>query len=118
MMRWLQVLSVLAAAGAAVLVFQIKYRAEGIADNVAELQRKVDEANEAVSTLKAEWSYLIQPARVQELVNRHADTLKLVPLDPTQIISLDQLPFRPAGPEPADEAALSAILEGATGTTP
>jgi hypothetical protein len=112
MIRWLQVISVVAAAGAAVFVFQIKYRAEAVAEQAAELQRTLDQENETVSLLKAEWSLLIQPARVQELVERHAQRLGLAPLDPAQITKLENLPMRPKGPEPDDEAALSAILEG------
>ena len=112
MIRWLQVLSVIAAAGAAVFVFQIKYRAEAVADNASDLQRTLDAENETLSLLQAEWSLLIQPARVQDLVERHAELLKLTPLDPAQITKLENLPMRPKGPEPDDEAALSAILEG------
>lgn len=112
MTRWLQLLSIIAAASAAVFVFHIKYRAEGVAKHVSDLQREVDEENETISLLKAEWSLLIQPARVQDLVSRHEDVLKLQPLDPTQITELENLPMRPTGPAPDDEAALSAILEG------
>jgi hypothetical protein len=112
MIRWLQVVSVIAAAGAAVFVFQIKYQAEAVAEQAADLQRTLDQERETVSLLKAEWSLLIQPARVQELVERHADRLALTPLQPGQITKLENLPMRPKGPEPDDEAALSAILEG------
>jgi hypothetical protein len=111
MMRWLQVLSVIAAAGAAVFVFQVKYRAEKVAERAAQLQRELDQENETKSLLAAEWSLLIQPARVQDLVGRHAELLKLQPLDPVQITKIEILPMRPTGPEAADEAALSAILE-------
>jgi hypothetical protein len=115
MMRWLQIVSVLAAGGAAVFVFQVKYQAEAVAEKAARLQRQVDEENETVSLLKAEWSLLIQPGRVQDLVERHAEQLKLTPLDPKQITTLEKLPMRPKGPAPEDESALSAILEGQTG---
>ena len=110
MMRWLQVVSIVAAAGAAILVFQVKYRAEAVAQRASELQRQVDQENETLSLLKAEWSLLIQPARVQQLVERHAETLKLQPLDPAQITRLENLPMRPKGPAADDKAALSAIL--------
>ena len=115
MIRWLQVLSVAAAAGAAIFVFQVKYRAEKVAEHAASLQRQIDQENETLSLLEAEWSLLIQPARMQDLVERHADLLKLQPLDPAQITKLDTLPMRPKGPAPDDEAALSAILEGMPG---
>jgi hypothetical protein len=111
MIRWLQVVSVVAATGAAVFVFHVKYRAETVAERAAELQREIDQEKEASSLLKAEWSMLIQPARVQELVGRHAEVLKLQPLDPKQISKIENLPMRPSGPAPDDEAALSAILE-------
>lgn len=110
MMRWLQVLSVMAAAAAAVFVFQIKYRAESVAGQAALLQRELDRETETLSLLEAEWSLLMQPARVQELVERHQDLLQLQPLDPAQISRIDLLPMRPSGPAPDDAAALSAIL--------
>lgn len=111
MIRWLQVLSVVGAAGAAIFVFHVKYRAEAVADHAAQLQRELDQEKETKSLLEAEWSLLIQPARVQELIGRHADSLKLQPLDPLQITKIENLPMRPTGPEPDDAAALSAILE-------
>ena len=112
MMRWLQVVSVVAAAGAAIVVFQVKYRAEAVAEQASELQRELDREKETLSLLEAEWSLLIQPARVQELIERHAETLKLQPLDPAQITKIENLPMRPTGPAADDQAALSAILEG------
>lgn len=111
MIRWLQVVSVLAATGAAVFVFQVKYRAEAIADRNAKLQRELDQERETTSLLAAEWSLLIQPARVQDVVDRHVELLKLQPLDPLQITKIENLPMRPTGPAPDDAAALSAILE-------
>jgi len=115
MMRWIQVVSVVAAAAAAVAVFQIKYRAEAVAERADQLQRELDQEKETQSLLAAEWSLLIQPARVQELVERHSERLKLQPLDPKQITRIENLPMRPKGPAPDDEAALSAILEMPTG---
>jgi hypothetical protein len=112
MTRWLQIIGVIAAAGAAIFVFQVKYRAEAVAEQAAKLQRELDQENETLSLLHAEWSLLIQPARVQELVERHSELLKLQPLDPVQITRLENLPMRPKGPAPEDESALSAILEG------
>lgn len=91
MMRWLQLASALAVIAAAVAVFQVKYRADAAAARVAELQRQVDEEKERLSLLKAEWSFLIQPARVQELVERHNEALRLEPLEPEQIGRLRDL---------------------------
>ncbi|HEX2256950.1 MAG TPA: hypothetical protein VHG92_09695 [Afifellaceae bacterium] len=85
MMRWVQLASVLAVIAAAFAVFQVKYRADAAAHRVAELQRQVDEEKERLSLLKAEWSFLLQPGRIQGLVERHNETLRLEPLQPGQI---------------------------------
>jgi hypothetical protein len=124
MTRWLQVVSVLAVTASAAFVFQVKYRSEAVAERVADLQRAVDEEQEAISLLKAEWSYLIQPSRVQDLIERHQARFELVPLSPEQIGTFADLPirrpvvpaempggptsvteFEPAGTEPAKIAS-------------
>jgi hypothetical protein len=118
MTKWLQLASVAAAAASAIFVFQVKYRAEKVAEHVADLQREIARENETLSLLEAEWSLLIQPARVQDLVERHAGELGLQPLSPEQIARIEALPMRPEGPAPDDEAALADILTGALGDEP
>ena len=49
---------------------------------------------EAVHVLKAEWSYLNQPARLEDLGRR---LLNLEPVKATQTISIEDIPFRPVG---------------------
>ena len=124
MTRWLQILSVLAVTVSAAFVFQVKYRSEAVAERVTGLQRAVDEEREAISLLKAEWSYLIQPSRVQELIERHQSRLELQPVSPEQIGTFADIParrpvpaadvsnaaasvtgFEPAGPSPAKIAS-------------
>jgi hypothetical protein len=78
----------------AAFVFQVKYRSEAVAERVAGLQRAVDEEREAISLLNAEWSYLIQPLRVQDLIERHQGRFKLVPVSPEQIGTFADLPMR------------------------
>jgi hypothetical protein len=118
MIRWFQVVPVLAATATAIFVFQVKYRAEAVAEYNVKLQREIDQERETTSLLAAEWSMLIQPARVQDVVDRHAELLKLQPLNPLQITKIENLPMRPSGPAPDDAAALSAILETSPGIAP
>ena len=108
MIRWLQIGSVVVAAVAALTVFQIKYRAEAVSERVADMQHRVDKEKEAISLLKAEWSFLIQPSRIQALVERHRDRLQLVPLDPAQVTHLDTIPARPVGLVSAESSTLPA----------
>ncbi|TDI58042.1 MAG: hypothetical protein E2O93_03425 [Alphaproteobacteria bacterium] len=106
MIRWLQVASVLAVTASAAFVFQVKYRSEDVAKRAADLQRAVDEEQEAISLLKAEWSYLIQPLRVQELIERHQGRFELVPVLPEQIGTFADLPMRRSA-DPAPRADMA-----------
>jgi len=107
MIRWLQLSSVAVVAVAALVVFQLKYRAEAVSERVAALQEKVDREKEAINLLRAEWSFLIQPSRLQALVDRHNERLQLQPVDPDQIVHLDTLPARPVGIVAADNPPLA-----------
>jgi len=119
MIRWLQIASVLAVTASAAFVFQVKYRSEAVAERVADLQRAVDEEGEAISLLKAEWSYLIQPSRVQDLIERHRARLGLEPVSPEQIGTFADLPMRRAA-VPADmpDGAASVTEFEPAGTDP
>ncbi len=119
MIRWLQVASVLAVTASAAFVFQVKYRSEAVAERVADLQRAVDEEREAISLLKAEWSYLIQPSRVQGLIERHQLRFELVPVSPEQIGTFADLPMRrPVVPGDMPNGAAPAIELEPAGADP
>lgn len=110
MNRWIPIVSAAAVCLSAAAVFQIKFRAETVAQDVAGLQRKVDEEKEAVSALKAEWSYLIQPGRIQELAETFYARLQLQPLEAEQIGTFDMLPERRPAIAPESRAALDELL--------
>lgn len=95
MNRWLQIGSVVIAGIAALGVFQIKFRAESIVERVEDAERRLAEEKEMVSLLSAEWSYLVQPGRIQSLTERFFEELQLQPLEPDQIGSIDTLPAAP-----------------------
>lgn len=108
MIRWLQISSIAVVAVAALVVFQLKYRAEAVSERVAALQEKVDKEQEAITLLRAEWSFLVQPSRLQALVDRHRERLQLQAVDPDQIIHIDAVPARPVGIVNADNSPLVA----------
>lgn len=94
-------------AGAA-YTFEIKRRAENATDQVRALTREINHEQETIELLKADLSVLTQPSRLQELTERHADTLQLETLKVDQIITLDELPQRPVDLSPfQDGNALS-----------
>lgn len=100
MVRALNILFILAVVIGAATVYDLKLAATKSAEKVSELQRQIDEEQDAIRLLKAEWSLLNKPDRLQGLVERYNDYLKLEPLDVQQIVTADDLPSRPVMLEP------------------
>ena len=85
----------------AVVTYDMKRKAEIAANNVARLQAEVARERDALALLKAEWSLLTQPGRLQAVVEKYADYFQLAPFTPDQIATIDRIPLRPV--EPGDE---------------
>src|SRR5262249_44093973 len=62
-------------------------------EQVAKLRTEIRREHDAIAELRAEWSRLDSPARIQELAKRH---LALKPIEQRQFDRLDQLPERPS----------------------
>ena len=91
-MRLLHLIVVAAFVCAAVYVYKIKFDATVQAERVAKLRSEIRRERDAVAALRAEWSQLDNPIRIQGLARRH---LILKPVEATQIDSFDRLPERP-----------------------
>lgn len=102
--RTLSILLALAAIGAAGVVFEEKRQASKEARDVAKLKRKIDAEGERISELKAEWSMLDQPARLQKIVELHPDVLPLDVMKTEQIGTIDDVPWPPPPPAPKEGA--------------
>jgi len=80
---------------AAAYVYDIKFESTLQVERVAKLRSEIRRERDAVAALRAEWSKLDSPARVQSLAQRH---LQLKTLDARQIDNLANLPERPKPP--------------------
>ncbi len=80
--------------GAAV-TYDMKHRAELAADRVATLQHEIAKQKNEIVLLKAEWSMLTQPARLQATIEKYADHFQLEPFSPDQIATVDEIPLKP-----------------------
>jgi cell division protein FtsL len=81
-------------------LFHLKYHVVQLEQKLTFVQRKIAQKKEAIHVLKAEWSHLNEPSRLQKLVQKHLD---MTPITAFQLIS---------------SADLSGIPEDKTAPTP
>lgn len=92
-------------------LFQLKHEVQTLEDELFRLNRAILAEQEAIHVLRAEWSYINQPQRLQSLTARHLD---LQPIKPGQIGLLADLPMRdPNGPMVASAPTPAAPPHGA-----
>ncbi|MDO8839868.1 MAG: hypothetical protein Q7V31_13155 [Parvibaculum sp.] len=90
MIRLINLLLVVAVIGLSVGLYDIKYRAEGADRAAGRLEAQIGAEREAIRVLRAEWSYLNQPERLQELAARYT---ALQPLTASQIVEFEDVPM-------------------------
>jgi cell division protein FtsL len=110
MIRLLNICVIVALVVAAVYVYRIKFESTRKAEQVARLRLDIRREHDAIAELRAEWSRLDSPVRIQQLAQRHL-TLRMI--ETRQFDQLDHLPERvpdlvpPNSPDP-----IGNLLEG------
>ena len=92
MIRLSHVVAIAALIGSAGYAYSIKYESIIQAEQLARLQADVDRERAAIAVLRAEWTLLNRPDRVQALAERHLDDI--VEMDPRRITRFSDLPER------------------------
>jgi hypothetical protein len=82
---------------ASVGLYQVKYQVQGMERDLAQMKRDVARDRGEIQVLEAEWSYLNQPERLQDLANRY---LSLTPATTAQMAAIEDLPPRALAPAP------------------
>jgi hypothetical protein len=118
-MRLLHLIVVAALVSAAVYVYKIKFDSTLQAERIARLTTDLRRMHDMNASLRAEWSQLDNPSRVQGLAERH---LKLRPVEAAQFDQLDHLPDRAApaaseAPDPIGTMLESHASDYPTGST-
>ena len=80
------------ATAAGIGLFVLKYEVKSMEGQLATIHENSIKNLEAAHILKAEWSYLNQPAHLEDLGRR---LLALKPIKATQTIKINRIPFRP-----------------------
>jgi len=73
-------------------LFQVKYQVVSLEEELARLNAATLREQNQIHVLEAEWSYLNQPQRLEELNERF---VHLKPINPVQFASIASIPMRP-----------------------
>ena len=112
MLRFVNICLVLGLVAIAYVIYQVKYETRGLDAEIASLNQKIDDERDAIAVLRAEWSLLNRPERIQRLAKKH---LGLSPAKPAQLLTVDtveerdfdrtRLELAVSAPEPAAKPA-------------
>ena len=100
MIRWSTIFWTIAVIIAGYAMFQVKYHVARLDDELTHLNRQIVATREETRVLRAEWTLLDDPQRLDRL---NSAFLKLQPIMPAQIVTpaeLDQLPMQGAPTPP------------------
>ena len=91
MLRFVNICLVLGLVALAYVIYQVKYEARGLDTEIGSLGKQIDEERDAIAVLRAEWSLLNRPERIERLAQKY---LKLAPAKPPQLVTLDTVSDR------------------------
>lgn len=84
----------------AALVFHLKYEVMALSHQHRDVKLSIQKTDEDLHVLKAEWSHLNNPQRLQGLVHTYLPKFKPI----TKVVRMDRLSFGPA-PKKLSEVA-------------
>jgi cell division protein FtsL len=101
MLRFVNICLVLGLVALAYVIYQVKYEARALDEDIASLNKEIDTERDSLAVLRAEWSLLNRPERIERLAEKY---LKLAPIKPHQLVTLDTVTDRDFS-RPRDEVA-------------
>jgi hypothetical protein len=113
MLRILNIVAIVALIGSAVYAYSIKYETSFYAEQILEMKHEIRAERDAIAILRAEWSFLTRPERLQRLSDRHLD---LQQLSVGQIVAASEIPDKGARVDSIGERLDSLGLNGSTNT--
>lgn len=75
-------------------LYRVTHAAQERESDLKRVEAQIIEQQRAMDVLKAEWTHLSQPAKVQAMATRY---LNLQPMKATQVAYLSDIPMRPPG---------------------
>lgn len=105
-------------AAAGFVLFETSYEVQELEEKLGALNRKIMVEQEAIQVLKAEWSFLNDPTRLENLSREH---LALQPTEARQFVAMSVVPMRPppsVAPEEAPAPLPPMVRNQTPGTAP
>ena len=106
--------SLILAAVAGAALFQVSFQVSALEDELRQANRNIERDRQAMRVLRAEWSYLNQPAQLEDLAKRY---LRLQPIETAQLGAVADVELRPEAITDED-GVLLASLPGRPRTKP
>jgi cell division protein FtsL len=91
MLRFVNICLVLGLVALAYVIYQVKYEARALDEQIASLNKEIDSERDSLAVLRAEWSMLNRPERIERLAEKY---LKLAPIQPRQLVTIDTVTDR------------------------
>jgi cell division protein FtsL len=91
MLRFVNICLVLGLVALAYVIYQVKYQSRALDAEIATLGKEIDDERDAIAVLRAEWSLLNRPERIERLAKKY---LKLAPAKPVQLVTVDTVTTR------------------------
>ncbi|MFK4823536.1 hypothetical protein ACI0FM_01850 [Paenochrobactrum sp. BZR 588] len=95
MLRTFDLILIAAMLVAATVTYKIKYDSEKQIVVINKLKRQIASEKDTITLLRADWSLMTQPGRLQNLVDVYAKELSLQNIDAKQIVQFNEIPNRP-----------------------
>ncbi len=92
MLRFLNIVAIVALVGSAVYAYTIKYQTSFRAEQITKTKLEIKAERDAIAVLRAEWSFLTRPERLQQLADKYLPSLQAAKVD--QIVTAQALPER------------------------
>ena len=109
MLRFVNICLVLGLVALAYVIYQSKYEARALDERIIVLNKEIETERDALAVLRAEWSLLNRPERIERLAQKY---LKLAPAHPQQLVILDEVNARDLERRRVQETA-STVRSGA-----
>ena len=96
---------------AAALTYKTKREAEEQLAAVQKIEAQIRYEEDTIDLLKADWSLLTQPSRLQKLAEIYKSQLELEPVNARQIVGIDDLPAKPLNIEDLSSQRLGGMAD-------